>query len=66
MPGDDAMKTFAQKLSDLVDDELTFPGNPDAAVDHVIECLERQAIALTEEAALDRLMRKTKKGAARG
>ena len=47
------MKTFAEKLADLIADEFMFPGNPDAAVNGVISALEVQLAAVKEKHKAD-------------
>lgn len=42
-------KPFAERLQELIDDEFTFPGNPDAAADGVILAMETQLAEIKTE-----------------
>lgn len=42
-------KSFSEKLEDLIDDHLTFPGNPSAALGEAISALELKLMALKEQ-----------------
>lgn len=45
------MKTFADRLQSLIDDELTFPNNEEAVLDNVASALETKLKKMREHQA---------------